>query len=492
MNRSELEQRGLRTTLTSAVMLALTVACLSGCGDETDDTGTPDAGTQTNTDAGTGTDAGTDAGTTTPAVVDTDLALARFNTNGTLDTTFGTAGVARVNLGTGNSSVRDSLWGMDRDGSDRLILFAGKKGDGERSDNDRLVVRLTANGALDTTFAEKGIHTLNMGGLSDNSRHGFVQADGKIVTSGYIAQPTGVGAQVSNNILLARLNADGKPDTTFGSKGVVNSNPFRPADALNTEWGFAEAYGVAAHTGGYVTAGYGRAATSGPMDVLACRYTAAGQLDTTWGTNGFFLMDLVGEHDRSRDLVVLPDNRVFMVGSGTPTKDSVDAMAVMLKADGTRDTGFTADGYKLYDFGRADEAFFDTAVSPAGDRVAAAGYRAGGGQNDDATLLLLPIGSGTVPEFAQAVPLSTTGNDRFWAVTFDASGKVYAAGYLTEGGDNRMAVARFNADGTRDASFGQDGIVTVNVAVAGTLETARSVVVQSDGKVVVAGVAETP
>lgn len=485
MNRTGMEQRGLRATLTSALVLTLTVACLSGCGDETDDTGnTPDAGTQQPTDAGT------DAGTTAPT--DTDLAVVRFNTNGTVDTSFGTSGIARVNLGTGSTSVRDSLWGMSRDGSDRLVLFGGKKGDGERSDNDRVVVRLTANGAKDETFGDKGVHTLNIGGLGDNSRHGFVQADGKIVTSGYIAQPTGVGAQVSNTIVLARLNDDGKLDTTFGSKGVVNSTPFRPADAVNTEWGFAEAYAVAAQNGGYVTTGYGRAATSGTMDVLACRYTASGQLDTTWGTNGYALLDLVGEHDRGRDLVVLPDNRVFMVGSGTPTKDSIDAMAVMLKADGTRDTGFTADGYKLYDFGRADEAFFDVALSAAGDRVAAAGYRAGGGQNDDATLLILPVGSGTTGEFAQAIPLSTTGNDRFWAVTFDASGKVYAAGFITENGDNRMALARFNADGTRDASFGTDGIVTVNVAVAGTLETARSVVVQSDGKVVVAGVAETP
>lgn len=127
-------------------------------------------------------------------------------------------------------------------------------------------------------------------------------------------------------------------------------------------------------------------------------------------------------------------------------------------------------------------------MSADGQWLAAAGYRAGGGQNDDAILLLKPLGSGT--EFAQAVPLSESANDRFWSVTFDGSGKVYAAGYINEGGDHRMAVARFNANGTRDTTFGTNGLVTVNVAQGGTEEAVRGVVVQSDGKVVLAGSVE--
>lgn len=55
-----------------------------------------------------------------------------------------------------------------------------------------------------------------------------------------------------------------------------------------------------------------------------------------------------------------------------------------------------------------------------------------------------------------------------------------------------MVVVRFNSDGTRDPSFGAGGVASHNVIARGTLEEARGVVVQSDGKVVIAGVAETP
>jgi uncharacterized delta-60 repeat protein len=127
--------------------------------------------------------------------------------------------------------------------------------------------------------------------------------------------------------------------------------------------------------------------------------------------------------------------------------------------------------------------------------AAAAGYRAAGvspataTMNDDAVLVILPLG-GTGPEFVGVLPFSTTANDRFWSVTFDASNKVVAAGFVTEGTDTWLAVARFNTDGSRDTTFGTGGIAKINAAAAGNLEEARGVVVQSNGKIVVGGTVE--
>ena len=73
---------------------------------------------------------------------------------------------------------------------------------------DRVVVRLSANGAVDATFGTMGFHTLNIANLSDSARNGIVQTDGKIVSVGYTSQPTGVGTQTANRIVLARLNGD--------------------------------------------------------------------------------------------------------------------------------------------------------------------------------------------------------------------------------------------------------------------------------------------
>jgi uncharacterized delta-60 repeat protein len=464
-----------------AVVLAVTLA--GGCGGDVDPdppvTPEPDAGTH-NPDGGP-----TDGGSTLSG--DTEFAAARFNPNGTLDTAFGTNGVAHVDVAPGTGSARETIWGLSRDATDRLVIFGMAKG-ADRPDLDRVVVRLTANGALDNNFATKGVHTLNIANLSDNSRAGLVQADGKIVSSGYLAQPTGVGTQVANRVVLLRLDEAGVLDNTFGVKGVVNSAPFVPANPTTTEWGMAEAYAVGRQsTGKYVTTGYGRTAASGTVDLVAFRYSATGEPDTTWGTNGSFILNLVGDNERGRNMVVLPDDRVFMVGSGTPAAQNIDAMAVMLTPEGRLDTSFHSEGYKLYSFGRSDEAFFGVALSPTGDRVAAVGYTAGT-DDDDSLLYIRSLGDGT--EFVQPVALSETANDRLLAVAFDAAGKIYGAGVITENNDARMVVARFNADGTRDTSWGTNGLATVNVAVAGPDEITRGIVVQSDGKVVIAGVAE--
>ncbi len=475
-----------RSFLVRGAALALTLACLTGCGD--DDKPTPDAGTDTDAGTDAGTDPSPDAGSGAP---DSDIAVVRFNADGTLDTTFGAAGITHVDFGAGRDGTRDSLWDVKVDASDRIVLFGSKRGDGARTDTDRVVARLTAAGALDTTFGSgvtpNGFSILNVSNLNDGMRNGLIQPDGKIVASGYTPMPTGVGSQSSNRIVLQRLNDDGKADENFGWKGVVTSAPFQGQSEANPEWGMAEAYAVGLQSNGsYVTTGYGRAASTGAVDLVSFRYTSTGELDPTWGTGGSVVLDLAGDNDRGRHLVVLDDDRVCTVGSATLGAQNTDALVLMLTPDGQPDTNFAPEGYRTYDFDRPDQAFFGAAISPDGKWVAAVGYRAGGNQNDDAVLLVIPTGD-TGLEMHKATPISTTENDRFWAVTFDASNRIYAAGFVTEAGDNRMVVARFTTAGNLDTSFGTGGIATLNVVTAETEETARGIAIQSDGKIVVAG-----
>lgn len=89
-------------------------------------------------------------------------------------------------------------------------------------------------------------------------------------------------------------------------------------------------------------------------------------------------------------------------------------------------------------------------------------------------------------------PLTAKEADRFLAVTSAAGGQYYAAGFTTVNDDSQMAVTRFGSTGGLDASFGSNGIATINVAVGAhkKAELARAVVVQSDGKIVIAGLFE--
>src|SRR5687768_13597896 len=87
------------------------------------------------------------------------------------------------------------------------------------------------------------------------------------------------------------------------------------------------------------------------------------------------------------------------------------------------------------------------------------------------------------------VPLNANTHDRFMAVAQGADGKTYGAGFVIVGeGDQALAVARLDARGGLDKTWGTEGIASVNVGVGGrTGELARAIVVQSDGKVVIAG-----
>src|SRR5690606_9152844 len=112
--------------------------------------------------------------------------VARFNTDGTIDSSFGAAGVQIIDITTGEADVNDSLWNMVVDAQDRILLFGMAKAEA-RADRDRFVARLTPAGVLDTTFNTTGKHVYGVDGLdlSDNGRNGFVQADGKIFHGGY-------------------------------------------------------------------------------------------------------------------------------------------------------------------------------------------------------------------------------------------------------------------------------------------------------------------
>jgi uncharacterized delta-60 repeat protein len=375
--------------------------------------------------------------------------------------------------------------------------------------------------------ARTGIASLSIGTLSDSARHGIVDPDGKIVSFGYTSQPTGVGTQSANRIVIARYHggdatpsggadggvdgggADGGApaavvpgtlDTGFGVGGIVNYNPFWSPDPA-VMWGMAEAYGgTRQSTGAYVTTGYGRLAPSGQVNVVCFRWTAAGMFDTTWGgtgANGIFEKDPTSNNDRGRNIVALPDDRLLVVGSAEQTAMNADGMVMILAANGTLDTSYNTTGYKIFKFDatneRSDEALFGAAVSPNRMFAAAVGYRNANpnvaATNDDAVLVIIPLG-GTGTEFAQAVPLSDTANDRLWGVTFDANNKIVATGFVRVGNDHHLAVARFNTDGTRDNTFNGTGLATVNAIVSGTLEEGRGVVVQSDGKIVIGGTAE--
>jgi uncharacterized delta-60 repeat protein len=319
------------------------------------------------------------------AAKDTDIAVARFDSSGKLDPSFGTGGVVRLDLSTGvaeGTAFRgDTSWGLVKLSGDRLLVVGNQIGTGPgRTDHDFAVVRLTADGVPDTGFGTGGTAIVGVGpGVSEVPKTAIELTDGKVVVAGY-ASVNGVVSPV-----LFRLTAAGVLDPAFGDSGVA----VRPVLA-----NVGEAYSLVQAGNRLVTTGYGKDTAEAKVDMIANGFTLDGAIDRSFGTNGTVRVDVAGEDDRGRNLVALPDGRLLVVGSGKPTATSLDAMVVRLTPTGQFDPAFGSSGRKLYDVGGPNDAFFGVAVSPDGSRVAVVGYlgrdTAGSEKDDGAVLWLRP------------------------------------------------------------------------------------------------------
>ena len=306
-----------------------------------------------------------DTAATGDAARDTDIAVARFDTTGQVDQTFGTNGITRLDLSTGvvsGTAFRgDTVWGLTLLPGDKLLVVGGKLADGAgRTDIDYAVMQLTASGAVDTTFGTNGLVTLDIGTGVDNPRTAIVQPDGKIVVSGHTSD-----AGVITTVLF-RLLPNGQFDATFGRNGVVNV-------ALLAF--VAEAYDVAMQGQNLIIAGYGRDASTGTVDIISARFLADGTWDKTYGDGGVAVIDVASQDDRSRTLKVLPDQRVLIVGQGKQTATTQEGAVVLLTPNGQRETRLNGTGVALIDFGGPTDALFGLTLSPDLQRAVAVGWK---------------------------------------------------------------------------------------------------------------------
>lgn len=333
-------------------------------------------------------------------VRDRDIALLRFNPDGTKDTTFGNDGVVILDLSAGlavgTGYAADSVWGLAAYPDDRLVLSGGRVRDGA-NDTDYVVVRLSKDGVPDPDFATGGVFALDRVILDSTSgnapKHNnasprnvaLLPGTGGIIAAGYQPIP---GRDTEP--VVYKLTDRGELDTAFGTGGVFDSY------LLDEQ---AEAYAARPQGDKLVTTGYGRSTAAETTDILSLRLNANGTLDTTYGTGGMVRIDVGGFADNSRNLVVLPDGRVVLAGGGRPTASNVDGFIALLLPDGRPDTRFSATGWKTIDLGGPADFLWSVALSPDGKTLAFVGFKGVGPTpspataNDDAALLLVPVGS---------------------------------------------------------------------------------------------------
>ncbi|MBX7107989.1 MAG: T9SS type A sorting domain-containing protein [Chitinophagales bacterium] len=220
----------------------------------------------------------------------------RLNKNGSSDTSFGDKGNVEVNIAGSGMICFDVAIQPD----DKIVL-AGYQG-GSGGYGNMLIVRLTKGGKLDNTFGNNGMYTLYLSGKHSECRQLAIQPDGKIVAAGYIDTLVQT-AFFRYDFAAVRLNANGTPDNTFGTNGIVR------ADKGTTD--IAESVGLLSD--GRIVLG-GMSNYFGNTQVAALCLQPNGAIDQSFGSGGWKFMNFYGGTAYCEALAIEPDNDIVLAG----------------------------------------------------------------------------------------------------------------------------------------------------------------------------------
>jgi uncharacterized delta-60 repeat protein len=367
-----------------------------------------------------------------------------FAADSDLDLAFGTGGIVKTDFFGGD----DYAFAVALQADSKIVVTGA-----------HTLVRYQPNGSLDTSFGTGGRVTL---GIYSNAL--AVQPDGKIVVAGG-----------GPDFAVARYNSDGSLDSSFAG-GVVHTDFFGQDDR-------ADAIAIQAD-GSILVAG--RAAT-GPIlgrleDFALARYKSDGTLDSLFGISGKVSADFSGGNDNARALTVQSDGKILVTGHTLGATN--DFAMARYNSDGTFDTFFGSGGQVVTDFFSSRELAYAAAIQNDGKIVVAGEIVLG---SYDFALARFNSDGSLDSSFGAGGKVTTDfagGDDSGVGIGIQADGKIVVSGPVGVFDFGDFGVARYNANGTLDSSFGGGGTVATNIYGD---EVAFGMVLQADGKIVVAG-----
>ncbi|HXG68362.1 MAG TPA: delta-60 repeat domain-containing protein [Blastocatellia bacterium] len=273
-----------------------------------------------------------------------DFGVARHNTDGSVDASFGSNGKARIDFG---GPVEEAYaLALQPDGK---IIIAGT------SQRDFALSRLNADGTLDGTFGSGGVIRTNFDGSSEDIATSItIQKDGKIIVAG-----GSIGLYPS--LGLVRYNTDGSPDLTFGVNGKVSTN-------LNNRNLAAKA--IALQPDGKLLVTGAVSGISSAWDFFVARYDATGNLDRDFGDSGFVIADLGGHDEEGKAIALQHNGKIFIAGMTGQSNAVTDFCVMRYNSDGSLDPSFAAGGQMVTDFFGMADRIYAMAVQPDGYIVA--------------------------------------------------------------------------------------------------------------------------
>jgi uncharacterized delta-60 repeat protein len=385
--------------------------------------------------------------------------------SGTLDTSFDGDGLVLTDL----TATDDEGLSLAIQPNGRLLV-GGEVGIEITYTIDMALARYNRDGSLDTSFGVGGWVRTDLDGWNDSASDLALQPDGKILQSG----------SSRGDFALVRYNADGSLDTTFNGVGWARTDLGSVED---------ESKAIALQPDGkIIVAGYALA-LNGRYDFALVRYNLDGSLDTSFGDNGRVTTDLTDDNDQGQALAILPDGRIILVGSVKRELPYYrDFGLVCYLPDGIPDPSFGINGQVITDINGGRDFAYAVTLHPDQKIVVAGAAQDGADGDYDFALARYTFSGGLDTSFSSdgKVTMDFNGGDDYaYGVTLQPDGKVIAAGYASNGLNFDFAVARCRTNGSLDTSFAGDGRIVTDLA--GGDDTGLAVVLQADGKIVVAG-----
>jgi uncharacterized delta-60 repeat protein len=349
-----------------------------------------------------------------------DVALARYNADGSLDASFNGTGKVTTAIGSGFSVDAAEDVALQPDGK---IVAAGYSHNG--FNYDFALVRYNPDGSLDTSFNGTGKVTTPFAAYDDLAYAVAIQPDGKIVAAGSSYNGS------DDDFALARYNPDGSLDTSFNGTGKVTT-------AIGTK---DEVYALALQPDGKLVAA-GGSYNPGQSEFALARYNADGSLDSSFDLDGK-VTTAIGGYSSANSLALQPDGKLVAAGVGDNGSQFAFALA-RYNANGSLDTNFNGSGKVTTAIGSVQDGAAALARQPDG-KLVAAGLSYNGSTDDFALARYNPDGS-LDPAFGSGGKLTTaigSGKDEAYGLALQPDGKLVAAGSSYNGSKNVFALVRY-------------------------------------------------
>jgi uncharacterized delta-60 repeat protein len=350
------------------------------------------------------------------------IALLRYQTNGVLDSAFGTGGVVVTPLGP-NDFVYIGGAALLSDGR---IVVGGEVSLETNPTPDLIVTRYLADGQLDSTFGSGGVLIRDLG-YSEGVRDMTVQSDGHILLAAH-----GVDWNLNEyHFMVVRLLTNGNPDLTFDTDGIAETafpNLTAPTvDAI-----------VLQPDGKVVVTGY--ATDASVTRLVLARFGSSGLLDTTFGTNGLMNVSATNTSFYGESIALQADGKILVAGNASQDFSNYQLVSRFL-TNGLFDPTFNGGTPALL----PETGGAEVAVASNGDI-----YVCGNRANDFALMRYTPSGS-LDSTFGVGGVVQTTFssfNDGAASLAIQADGKVLVAGSaFTMSPTFTMALSRYLTDG---------------------------------------------